>query len=564
MKFTLLKFTTVLLTTCLVLAGCTTELLPPVTSGNLYVLEDGTKSVLSVTPAGDVSIFISAADIKSLLGNVNDSIDFSNCGIVATTTGEIYFVVDSDNFGYNIIKRANNGDLSILVDNSDITTVTSLADVELMGLIIGVNGMLYTADSESDSLLEINTSTGNVEILVSGSTFDALIAGSSFDMEPGIGADERYIYVSSDGVPDAVYRVSYNGNAEVYTSGPGVDPTDINNEIVSIWITELTKGDSIYMAFSYIDSNNQIELQLPQNATAQELEDAINVPFGDIVEVTGSGTIENPWILDFVNGVDFFYAGGSKQPGGYVDFEIVQQFAHVNVANHIEAIGTNATNGEIEFRFDNNLNIDIPEEEVKWNVGDTAQQVHDAIVAQHDAFESGDVTVTGTGTFNDPWLIEFGGIFEKVRMNIQRNLNDTDGDVNFGTVQTANAFDDNDGYLTRRSSGTLMTQDDSGAHFLYEISRLGIASVFMSEWDIKKALANKGEELDLEGGLAYDDEDNLYMGNNSDSGSPAILKITQEKTITKFVTEQDVNALTKGGDDDVSFEGMAFQRLDGF
>ena len=77
-------------------SGCTVQnLLPPAQTGDLYVLEDETMSLLAITPAADISVLVSFSDLLTFLGEPTDNLDFSNCGLVALPNGTMFFVVGS-------------------------------------------------------------------------------------------------------------------------------------------------------------------------------------------------------------------------------------------------------------------------------------------------------------------------------------------------------------------------------------------------------------------------------------------------------------------------------------
>ena len=554
------------------LSGCIQDLLPPPQTGNLYVLERGSDSVLSITPAGVISVLVPKADLLTLIGDPAGDLSFSDCGIVATQDGTLFFVLSSNDDGDYLIKRAANGTLSILADEADFDTAKGggAPGPDIEGLAWGVDQMLYCVETMSDSLLKIDPDSGAVSVLVTGIAFDGLIAGSTFAAAPGITADEDYLYVCSDGTPDAVYRVSYAGVPEVFASGPGVDPTVLVPEIATIWLEASVTGGTFVIDIYPSADGPPTGFPMPWDTNAVDIQAAINAVFPGGVVVTGLGTELSPWILTFDTNLDYAGAYNSALIGGTLYAGIVQEAGQENVANHVEAIGTDATSGSFEIAIETVVVSESGPDYVILNVGDSAVAVKTALENQVDAIDPGDVTVTGTGTLVDPWVITFIGNLAKTKVDVELNENTTDGDVYVGTRIGANSFDDADGFMTRRKTGTLMMEDDSGAHFLYQITRAGDTSIFMSEWDIMIALDNSGEELDLEGGIAYDDDDNLFVGNNEVTyskggggnvvGSAMIMRVAPNKTIIEWVTADDVVAVTAGDLEDVKFEGIAFER----
>ena len=69
-------------------------------------------------------------------------------------------------------------------------------------------------------------------------------------------------------------------------------------------------------------------------------------------------------------------------------------------------------------------------------------------------------------------------------------------------------FNDLDVYMTRAPNGDLIIADNSGADTIYRVTPAGVVSVFLSKAQLD---AVTGEDVDLEGGIAFDSVGNFYV-----------------------------------------------------
>jgi len=567
--------------------GAQAPLLPANNTGNLYVMVDGSDgnvNILEVAPDGTPVILVSNADLYNLVGlnPSTDELDLDQGGIVTTEAGSIIFTLFDDSStsaGTWIVERLPNETLSIIADQDDIVTETEEEYAEPKGLVIGDDDMLYFIDDVSGSLIQIDPGTGAVSQFVTKAEFQTLIYTSNFDPESGLSADKDYIYIISDGTPDAIYRVDYSGNPEVFASGPGTDPSSFSPGLVAIATYPQAVGGSFTLEVSSDNFANWIQTGLlafnGSYPDALAVETIINNAYGGypLSSVTGGGTVNDPWIVELVDGAFWDLRPGfidlDVQPDNsathfFIDNEW-RSPTHENVADHVEAIGTASATGEIVIDlidYDRDTPGDLGL--ATWSVGDSASEVKAALELAVGLLP-GDVEVTGAGTLANPWVITFVGNLSKhhIRIDIDSfSGGEVDKPLLIGTMVNARAFDDADAYLTRNESGSLMLNDDKHANFLYEISASGDTSIFLNEWDLVLAT---GGEMDLEGGVAYDGNGNLYVGNNyADEyyDSPgAILKIAPDKTIQSWLTAETVAALTGEDEERIKFEGMAFERL---
>ncbi len=97
--------------------------------------------------------------------------------------------------------------------------------------MIGFDGFLYVMDDSDDSMLQVNAVTGDDMTYATKANFESVTSSVEFVATPGLAADENYLYVASDSIPNVIYRVNYGGTGsdnpveDIYGAGPNsVDP----------------------------------------------------------------------------------------------------------------------------------------------------------------------------------------------------------------------------------------------------------------------------------------------------------------------------------------------------
>ncbi|MBC7002106.1 hypothetical protein BIZ37_06030 [Photobacterium sp. BZF1] len=321
---------------------------------------------------------------------------------------------------------------------------------------------------------------------------------------------------------------------------------------------------------------------IPWDATPYEVASIIKKALNEKVIVMGRGTIGTPWTFNDPEGYrltdihtyNLINADGeiSKEETPGEDNPTKEA---VEGQNHIEALGTDAQSGKIELevrvRVISGSNTDIGDSDVtigdlNLKVGDSAETVKTKIVKKTQLSE-GDVEVKGKGTIKSPWVFIFGGDYKDIEVEFDIQNDEYDRikpeEILTGTKKDARAFDDPDGFMTRNDDGDITLADDSSAHFIYNIDRKGYVSTIATEWDL--IVKNNGK-VDMEGGLAYDDDYNLYASNHNDAqdngsnnGGGNIFKITPYGKISIWIDAQDVIDTTYGNLGDVQIEGIAFE-----
>ncbi len=557
--------------------GADAPLLPPNNTGDLYVIERDCDCILSINPGGNVSILVSNEALYDLFfENEVEEVYLDDSGMVSTVDGALYFLArgsqphlpppDTMPRNQRVIKRTSDGTLSFVNTIQQILVATGEDDLSLESLVMGDDEQLYIMEGRSDSLLKMNPGTGVTTKLVSEVDFEALVTGADFDAEVGMAADENYIYVASDGIPNTLYRVSYDGVPEVFASGPGVDPTVLIQQEFNLAIKDSVTGGTFNLVYEYQGFHN-----IPYNITTADLQ-TLMADFA--ATITGEGSESTPWQFtllagreyDSINDNNLVYAGVDDA----YEIEFIQEPGMANVVDHVEAVAVEGASGsdlvsvDIEFNYIDALeNINI----VEWLWNATAAEVKTTIENNPDFADGGSVDVTGTGTKAAPWLMTWsGGPYAKQQPNYDEGGLTGDGTLYVGTMVNAIAFDDPDGYMARREDGSLIVEDDSRAHFLYEVTEAGETSIFVNEWEL--VLANDGD-VDMEGGMAFDSNGVLHVATdnegddfNEDRDLPAVIfRIQPNKTISRWVEASDVTAVTLGDPLDVEFDGMAFQQM---
>ncbi|MCH2170290.1 hypothetical protein MK489_05880 [Myxococcota bacterium] len=553
-------------------------LLPPDDTGDLYVLENDCECVLAIDKSGNVSVLVSRDDLITLFGLDPQlaSLSSGEHGIATSESGAIYFGAGyedpvTDDRLDSIVERSSDGTLSILTSSADILALTGGNETELNGLAFGIDGRLYTAESKSDSVLSIDPVTGTCSTLVDEASLKALIPESSIDLEPGIATDENYVYISSDGTPEILYRVSYGGVPEIFTAGPGTDPFNRFPFILALGVSdETTGGDFI---FEILDGMGATPVgPIAWNASAAAVKAAFDSAApGTTTTITGSGSELDPWLVEFIpaslgwNLFDTNLVG----VGASTFSENVQESNVVPVQSEIMGIGTDAAPGPPgpDTQIDVSISLVgrylVPDIEATWFVGDTAATVQSALEAD-PGVDPGDVGVTGSGSLADPWVLSFQGNLANTSLSFNECCDSTNSlagsPVFYERLQSAKAFYDLDVFLTRRDDGELMMADDQ-AQFFYRIDLAGNPTLFKNAWQL---LSDTGFPVDLEGGLAYDDAGDLFAAVNSndlDTGLPTIVRIEPDGTLQNWVSAETIAMATGGQPVDVDFDsGIAFER----
>ncbi|MCG7585519.1 hypothetical protein, partial [Photobacterium sp. OFAV2-7] len=502
-------------------------LLPPNGTDELYALEQECDCVLSITPDANISVLVSVDDILTLFGldtseQSNDDVRIFNHGIVVLDDGALVFGAqvresvpdEADIVRDVLIKRQPDGTLEQLLAriNTDDNDGGSFE-----GLVIGFDGFLYVMDDSNDSMLQVNANTGAFITYATKANFESVTSSVEFVATPSLAADENYLYVASDRIPNVIYRVNYDvmgGNnpvQDIYGAGPnGVDPAVLTPYDTTLYlfpsVPPLPPSGDFNIQLQRDNGTSETTADLPFNATALQVEAALEAAVGGDLTVTGAGTLLDPW--RFLRPSEFTSVQMDDMDlVGLLTASRTDSQEAVPVDNHIEYVAVEATSGT--FRLDIELTgvigagRTIADLELDFDV--TASEIANALLAI-DGIEVGDITVSGSGTIAAPWVFTFGGQFAltPVEMGVFE-ITDPDGISRVGSFVNSGALDDPDGFLTRQPDGNILVPDDSNGHFLYQlaVNSTPVESVttLLTEWEL--VVANGGR-ANIEGGVAYD------------------------------------------------------------
>ena len=212
-------------------------LLPPPQTGNLFVLEEGSDDVISITPTGQVSDVLTEDEIGAFTGE--GSADFDNCGIAFDDFGNLFFAeLDSD----SILKLTPGAGLSWVVTKAQIMAATGSGSADPEGIAFGTDGFLYVNDDASESVLRVDTTTNAVGVYVSKAQLDALPGMSNVNLGPSIvGGPGGVVYTATDGDNqplNAIFAIAPGGMPSVLTSDPIFYDLDV-------FMTRAPNGDLI-------------------------------------------------------------------------------------------------------------------------------------------------------------------------------------------------------------------------------------------------------------------------------------------------------------------------------
>ncbi len=189
------------------------------TVGSLYVMEEGSDSILKVGLDGNAEVLITQDDIIAVTGK--DNADMDDRGIAVDSNGNIYF--SEEESGAILVKPADGGALRILASESAIEDATGADGAEPKALTLGSDGKIYVNDDKSDSILSVDPETGEVDVLISKADLLALPGIEKVDLDGGIAAtSDGKLYTVSDGDPDAVLMIDIASKtvSAVATEGP--------------------------------------------------------------------------------------------------------------------------------------------------------------------------------------------------------------------------------------------------------------------------------------------------------------------------------------------------------
>lgn len=204
--------------------AATPPLVPFDTTFDLFVLDNGSSSVLRVDPSTKaITVEFSEADITAVTGQ--SPAVFSGEGITFDAAGNMYF---AETVSGSALKATDGAGLAVLASAADMQAATGLAFNDPGGLAMSDDGFLYVNDDTCDCVLRIDTSTGAVSVYVTKAALEALQLGSTVDLNsPIVGAEGGVVYIASDGVPDTIFAIAAGGVPSVLSADPVYSDLDV-------------------------------------------------------------------------------------------------------------------------------------------------------------------------------------------------------------------------------------------------------------------------------------------------------------------------------------------------
>lgn len=361
-------------------------------TADLFVMDNGCDCLLMVAEDGTATVAATSVEIAAA-DTGGTGVGGNESGVAVAAGGTVYFINQSTD---SLLSYALDGTLATVVSGPDFDTQAG-SNVNPEKIAFGPDGTLYVQDDSSDErVLEVDVDSGTVTVLVEESDFTSLSGISSVDMNGGIAVDASgTIYVASDDTPDAVFSITPAGVVSVLATAP--------DEVQSIE-TDATGGT---------------------------------------FTITFDGETTDPVAFD-------------------------------------------AAAADVQTALEGLANID-----------------------------PGDVEVTGTGSGTDPWLLTFMG--DHAGSDVSEVTTDdsglSGGSTTVDTEIDGGEFNDFDVYGTLASDGAFVVADD-GDQNIYRITAAGEISVVLLEREIE---AVNGGSVDLEGGIAYDEDGRLYIAEENES-----------------------------------------------
>ena len=202
----------------------------------MYLLEEGSDSVVKIEPDGTATVIATQAEILAATGE--SDADMDDRGIGVDTDGNVFFTEDdSDSI---LMVAADGSGVSVVASEADIAAVTGESGADPKALAVGPDGTIYVSDDKSDSIIAVNPVTGAVSSVINEDALEAALGSSDIDLDGGIVvAPDGTLYAVSDGDPDAVFAIDpATGTATVVASGTPFADLDV-------YITLAPNGDLI-------------------------------------------------------------------------------------------------------------------------------------------------------------------------------------------------------------------------------------------------------------------------------------------------------------------------------
>lgn len=278
-------------------------------TGDLFVLDDGSESILRIAPDGSVFVFLTEAQITAVTGESDVDFDEEN-GIAfdGVVGGSMFFTEGQD----ESILKFSGGTLLLLTSESDIKAATgdSFADPE--GIAFGSGGSLCVNDDASESVLKVNPTTGAVSVHTSKADLETVLGASGVDLDaPIIGGPGGVIYSATDdnivGAVNSIFEIASDGTPSVLVQDPG------DNSVFSdldVFMTRAPNGDLVISDNSDADTIFRV-------TTAGVVSTFLSK--ADLEAVVGPGRVDLEGGLAFDSSGNFYIANHGSSVSGTDD-----------------------------------------------------------------------------------------------------------------------------------------------------------------------------------------------------------------------------------------------------
>jgi hypothetical protein len=272
----------------LLLAQGEESLLPPFTSSSsLYLLYEGSSAnramnqIVQVSKQGEITTALTGAQITAVSGE--EFARFDDRALGFGPDGTLYF---SENSSDALFVKPRDGELAILTSSEEITQLLPITTSPGLGMpAVGLDGDIYLIERTSDTILRIDTVTGEPTVFVSRATLSSVLTSTDNLFTPLVFDTQGFMYVIEqntdqilkidaagtpatfvppgeistprwlafdpegnllveDSATDAIYRVTPQGQVSAYLTSSEIGaPLDVDNVLLNQSIAIDSQGN---------------------------------------------------------------------------------------------------------------------------------------------------------------------------------------------------------------------------------------------------------------------------------------------------------------------------------
>lgn len=216
-------------------------------TADLFVLDNGSRSVLRVSPDGEVSVHVSRDDIGALPGVGTANISFDGSGVALDSAGNLFFTNNVQN-RHHIYKAGADGSLGILAEQSSIAAQLNAQSILFKGLTVGSSGNVFAIETVGDDVVAIDAQSGAASYFVEKQAISDLPGIGGFTATSGIASGPGGQIVLADVSTDAVISVGGMGTPSVLALG-----APINSFLGASFAARAPDGDFVITDFSPVE-----------------------------------------------------------------------------------------------------------------------------------------------------------------------------------------------------------------------------------------------------------------------------------------------------------------------